>query len=120
MTKNIKHILLRQFVHVTSVPDRTHSFLILDIFHDKKKIAFHRNQVNKSLQRGGKQKLCTAPPAVSSHQEENSDAFHGGAGLCRGHKDRLARLFDPVPNVWETDHSSLIVLSRFLRWLTTL
>ena len=38
-----KHILLRQFVHVTSVPDRTHSYLIL-IFSRQEKIAFHRSK----------------------------------------------------------------------------
>ena len=91
------HILLRKFVHITSVPDRTHSYFEFDIFTTRND-RLPPNQVNKSLQRVGKQKLCMTP-AVSRHQEETQ--MCSWRRLCRGHKDRLVRLFDPVPNVWE-------------------
>ena len=77
-----------------------HTTILVLIFSRQETIAiFPPNQVNKSLQRVGKQKLCTTPPAVSRHQEETQ--MRSWRRLCRGHKDRLVRLFDPVPNVWE-------------------
>ena len=105
MTRTLyKHILLRQFVHVTSVPDRTHSYLILIFSRQEKITIFPPNQANKSLQRVGKQKLCTAPCSSFKPPGGNSDAFMEAPACVEATKmDLLGCLIQSqnVPNVWE-------------------
>ena len=86
------------------MPDRTHSYLIL-IFSRQEKIAiFPPNQVNKSLQRVGKQKLCTAPCSSFKPPGGNSDAFMEAPACVEATKiDLFGCLIQSqnVPNVWE-------------------